>query len=260
MDERDQDGEVTAARRAVVIGGSRGIGRAIVTTLAAAGYEVVATGRDAATLDQLREGLAGEGAHVRTAVVDATDEDATGALADAEPADVVVYNAGTASAAPLARTSLATWRHDMDVNATGAFLALRAFVPGMVERGFGRAVVVASTAGLSGSPYISTYAAAKHAAVGLVRAVAAEVAGKGVTVNAVCPHFVRTDMTTSTLERIERATGRDADDALAELEGTSRLGRLLDPAEVADAVAYLVADPTDAVNGHTLVLDGGGHW
>jgi NAD(P)-dependent dehydrogenase (short-subunit alcohol dehydrogenase family) len=247
-------------RRAVVVGGSRGIGRSIVATLADASYEVVATGRDQTALDDLRAELAGEGRQVGTTVVDATDEDATGALAADLAADVLVYNAGTSSAAPLARTSRAAWERELEVNATGAFLALRAFVPGMVERGFGRAVVVSSTAGLSGSPYISAYAAAKHAAIGLVRAVAAEVAGTGVTVNAVCPHFVRTDMTAATIERIERATGRDPDDALAELERTSRLGRLLDPDEVADAVAYLVADPTAAVNGHALVLDGGGHW
>lgn len=246
--------------RAVVVGGSRGIGRAIVTTLARTGYEVVATGRDPEALDRLRDELAQDDVHVRTVVVDATDEDATAALAGDETADVLVYNAGTSSAAPLGRTTWAAWQRQLDVNATGAFLALRAFVPGMAERGFGRVVVVSSTAGLSGSPYISAYAAAKHAAVGLVRAVAAEFAGTGVTVNAVCPHFVRTDMTDATLERIERATGRDADAARAELELTSRLGRLLDPDEVADAVASLVAHPTAAVNGHTLVLDGGGHW
>lgn len=247
-------------RRAVVMGGSRGIGRAIVVALAGAGHDVVATGRDGDALDQVCDELAVEGLRIRTAVVDATDEHATAALAEAETIDVVVYNAGTSSAAPLARTSLDAWRREVEVNATGAFLALRAFVPGMVERGFGRAVVVASTAGLSGSPYISAYAAAKHAAVGLVRAVAAEVAGTGVTVNAVCPHFVRTDMTAATVQRIEGATGRDAQDALAELERTSRLGRLLDPDEVADAVGYLVSDRTAAVNGHMLVLDGGGHW
>jgi NAD(P)-dependent dehydrogenase (short-subunit alcohol dehydrogenase family) len=254
MDER------RSPRRAVVIGGSRGIGRAIVAALLDAGDEVVATGRDRTALDGLRDELAVEGRVLRTAVVDATDEDATAALATDTTADVLVYNAGTSSAAPLARTSRVAWERELEVNATGAFLALRAFVPGMVERRFGRVVVVASTAGLSGSPYVSAYAAAKHAAVGLVRAVAAEVAGSGVTVNAVCPHFVRTDMTAATLERIERATGRAPEDALAELERTSRLGRLLDPDEVADAIVYLVADPTAAVNGHTLVLDGGGHW
>jgi NAD(P)-dependent dehydrogenase (short-subunit alcohol dehydrogenase family) len=253
-------GDIAPTRRAVVVGGSRGIGRAIVVRLLDGGHDVLATGRSEEALTTLRDDLDAEGRTVRTAVVDATDEDATAALAADEPADVLVYNAGTSSAAPLARTNLDTWRREVDVNATGAFLALRAFVPGMVERGHGRAVVVASTAGLTGSPYISAYAAAKHAAVGLVRAVAAEVAGRGVTVNAVCPHFVRTDMTTATLERIERATGRDAAESQAELERTSRLGRLLEPDEVAEAVAYLVADLTAAVNGHALVLDGGGHW
>jgi NAD(P)-dependent dehydrogenase (short-subunit alcohol dehydrogenase family) len=248
-------------RRALVVGGSRGIGRAVVRRLATDGCDVLATGRSEDGLTRLRDDLAADGLMVGTAVVDATDEDATAALAEAEPdLDVLVYNAGTSSAAPLARTSLDAWHREVQVNATGAFLALRAFVPGMVTRGHGRAVVVASTAGLAGSPYISAYAAAKHAAVGLVRAVAAEVAGRGVTVNAVCPHFVRTDMTTATLERIEAATGRDAAEAEAELEATSRLGRLLEPDEVADAVAYLVAEPAAAVNGHALVLDGGGHW
>jgi NAD(P)-dependent dehydrogenase (short-subunit alcohol dehydrogenase family) len=252
--------EATPIRRAVVVGGSRGIGRAVVERLVRDGCDVLATGRSEDGLTALHDELSRDGLTVRTAVVDATDGDATAALAADEPADVLVYNAGTSSAAPLARTSLDTWRREVDVNATGAFLALRAFVPGMVERRHGRVVVVASTAALSGSPYISAYAAAKHAALGLVRAVAAEVAGRGVTINAVCPHFVRTDMTTATLDRIERATGRDAADAQAELERSSRLGRLLDPDEVADAVAYLVADPTAAVNGHALVLDGGGHW
>jgi NAD(P)-dependent dehydrogenase (short-subunit alcohol dehydrogenase family) len=251
--------EPSGPRRAVVVGGSRGIGRAIVVRLLEDGHEVIATGRSEDGLTALRDDLAARGRTVRTAVVDATDEDATAQLAAREPADVLVYSAGTSSASPLARTTLDAWQREVGANATGAFLALRAFVPGMVDRGHGRAVVVASTAGLSGSPYLSAYAAAKHAAVGLVRAVAAEVAGRGVTVNAVCPHFVRTDMTTATLERIERATGRDADQALAELEGSSRLGRLLEPDEVADAVAYLATDGAAAVNGHTLVLDGGGH-
>lgn len=253
-------GERRSTRRAVVVGGSRGIGRAIVRRLVTDGLDVLATGRSPDALGALRGALVDDGLTVRTAVVDATDEDATTALAETEAdVDVLVYNAGTSSAAPLARTALDVWRRELEVNATGAFLALRAFVPGMVARGHGRVVIVASTAGLSGSPYVSAYTAAKHAAVGLVRAVATEVAGRGVTVNAVCPHFVRTDMTTATLERIAEATGRDADEARAELERSSRLGRLLEPDEVADAVAYLVADPTAAVNGHALVLDGGGH-
>jgi NAD(P)-dependent dehydrogenase (short-subunit alcohol dehydrogenase family) len=248
-------------RRAVVIGGSRGIGRAVVEVLAADGYEVVATGRDPAALERLRAELAAGGLVVRTAVADATDADATAQLAATEdPVEVLVYSAGSASAAPLARTTLATWERELAVNATGAFLALQAFVPPMVARGSGRVVVITSTAALSGSPYITAYAAAKHAAQGLVRAAAAEVAGTGVTINAVCPHFVRTDLTAATLARIERTTGRSAADAQRELEATARLGRLLEPEEVAAAVRSLVAEGTGAINGHALVLDGGGHW
>ena len=116
--------------------------------------------------------------------------------------DVLVNNAGVAESAPLARTTLADWRRQLDVNATGAFLCTRAAVPGMVERDSGRVVTVASTAGLVGGRYVAAYTASKHAAVGLMRAVAAEVAGTGVTANAVCPSYVRTPMTERTLERI----------------------------------------------------------
>jgi NAD(P)-dependent dehydrogenase (short-subunit alcohol dehydrogenase family) len=172
--------------------------------------------------------------------------------------DVLVNNAGVAESAPLARTTLADWRRQLDVNATGAFLCTRAAVPGMVERGSGRVVTVASTAGLAGGRYVAAYTASKHAAVGLMRAVAAEVAGSGVTANAVCPSYVRTPMTERTLERISEKTGRSREEALATLEASTPLGRLLEPEEVAEAVWYLASDLAAAVNGHALVLDGGG--
>lgn len=252
---------MTADRRAVVIGGSRGIGRAIVERLARDGAHVAATGRDDAALDRLREDLRADGLDVSTVVADATDEAATRALADeVGDVDVLVVNAGVSSAAPLRRTSLESWERQLRVNATGAFLALRTFVPGMVGRGHGRVVVVASTAAVSGGPYLSGYAAAKHAAQGLVRSVAAEVAGSGVTVNTVCPHFVRTDMTDDTVARIQDTTGRSRDEAVAALERSSRLGRLIEPDEVAGVVALLVSDDAAVLNGQALVLDGGDHW
>lgn len=226
------------ARLVVVTGGTRGIGAAIARRFEAAGDRVLAVGR---------------------AGCDVTDEDAvTGYFTSAGEVDVLVNNAGAATSAPLRRTSLADWRRLLDVNATGAFLCTRAVLPGMLDRGRGRIVTVASTAGLAGARYTTAYTASKHAAVGLTRAVAAEVAGTGVTANAVCPTFVRTDMTLESAARIAATTGRTVEQAEAALAATSPLGRLLEPDEVAFAVAFLAAEEASAINGQTLVLDGGG--
>jgi NAD(P)-dependent dehydrogenase (short-subunit alcohol dehydrogenase family) len=225
-------------RRVVVTGGTRGIGAAIAAHFTAAGDDVVAVGR---------------------AECDVTDEAAVTALFErVGPIDVLVNNAGVASSAPLERTTLANWREQLDVNATGAFLCTRAALPGMVKRDSGRIVTVASTAGVVGSRYTAAYTASKHASVGLTRAVAAEVAGTGVTANAVCPAFARTDMTSESVRRIVERTGRSEVDAEAALAAATPLGRLLEPNEVAFAVAFLAAPEAGAINGQTLILDGGG--
>jgi NAD(P)-dependent dehydrogenase (short-subunit alcohol dehydrogenase family) len=227
------------SRVVVVTGGTRGIGRAIAERFAP--DRVIALGRD---------------------TCDVTDEAAVAATFEQigrdQPVDVLVNNAGVSSSAPLARTSLDDWRAQMDVNATGAFLCTRAVLPAMLERGTGRIVTVASTAGRAGARYTAAYTASKHAAVGLMRAVAAEVAGTGVTANAVCPAFVRTDMTRRSVERIVASTGRDETAAEAALADAAPLGRLLEPEEVAFAVAFLAAPEAGAINGQTLILDGGG--
>ena len=226
------------ARVVLVTGGGKGIGRAICERFATAGDRVVAVGRD---------------------TCDVTDEEQVERLfEEVGPVDVLVNNAGVATSNPLARVTLDEWRDHLDVNATGAFLCTRAALGGMLDRGSGRIVTVASTAGKVGARYTAAYTASKHAAVGLMRAVAAEVAGTGVTANAVCPTFVRTDMTERSVARIAEKTGCSAEEAVAALARSSPLGRLLEPAEVAEAVWYLASPEAAAVNGQTLVLDGGG--
>jgi NAD(P)-dependent dehydrogenase (short-subunit alcohol dehydrogenase family) len=190
---------------------------------------------------------------------DVTDEaEAAAYFERVGPVDVLVNNAGVAWSTPLERTTLEDWNSHLEVNATGAFLCTRAVVGGMIERGNGRIVTVASVAGLTGARYTVAYAASKHAAIGLMRSTAAEVAGTGVTANAVCPTWVRTEMTRRTIANIVEKTGRSADEAEASLVMMSPLGRLLEPEEVAFAVEFLAAPEAGAINGQTLVLDGGG--
>ncbi|MEC3980759.1 SDR family NAD(P)-dependent oxidoreductase [Amycolatopsis sp. H20-H5] len=226
------------SRIVVVTGGTRGIGAAIAARFAAAGDTVHAPGR---------------------ADCDVTDEAAVMAYFSLlGRVDVLVNNAGISASAPLSKTTLDDWHAQLAVNATGAFLCTRTVLPGMRERGTGRIVTVASTASHVGYRYTSGYTASKHAAAGLMRAVAAEVAGTGVTANAVCPAFVRTDMTAASVARIREKTGRDESAAEAALAAASPLGRLLEPEEVAFAVGFLAAAEAGAINGQTLVLDGGG--
>jgi NAD(P)-dependent dehydrogenase (short-subunit alcohol dehydrogenase family) len=233
--------DAQVSRVVVVTGGGKGIGKAIADRFESAGDRVIAVGRSTAE------------------PCDVTDEVQVNALFErVGEVDVLVNNAGVATGAPLARTTLDDWRTHLDVNATGAFLCTRAVLEGMIARGDGRIVTVASVAGRVGVRYTAAYAASKHAAVGLMRAVAAEVAGTGVTANAVCPTYVRTDMTRRTVERIVAKTARDEQEAEASLVAMSPLGRLLEPEEVAFAVAFLAAPEAVAINGQTLVLDGGG--
>lgn len=241
-------------RTVVVTGGNKGIGRAIVEQFAAAGDRVIAVGRDAGAVSDVagEPGVEGE-------ICDVTDESAVGEMfGRIGEVDVLVTNAGVALSAPVAKMTMADWDVQHAVNATGTFLCVRAALPGMVARGIGRIVSVSSVAGVGGARYISGYAASKHATVGLIRSVAAEVAGSGVTANAVCPAYVRTEMTQRAVDGIVARTGRTIAEGEAMLAGMSMLGRLLEPGEVAFAVAFLAAPEAAAINGQTLILDGGG--
>jgi NAD(P)-dependent dehydrogenase (short-subunit alcohol dehydrogenase family) len=243
------------SRTALVTGGGSGIGRAVVERLAASDHRVVAVGRRAKPLEEAAAALD----DVVAEVCDVADEQAvTNLFERIGPVDILVNSAGVSNSAPLARTTADDWSLQLDVNATGAFLCTRSVFPSMLERNWGRVVTVASTAGRVGHPYTAAYTASKHAAVGLSRVAATEARGTGVTANAVCPTFVRTPMTARSAERISDMTGRSPEDSEAELAGSSPLGRLLEPEEVAAAVAFLASDEAAAINGQTLVIDGGG--
>ncbi len=244
-------------RHALVTGGSRGIGRAVAAALVGAGATVTILGRDRTALDRA---VADGDAHAAVAADVADAGDVQRAVAEAAvrgPVDCLIANAGSAASAPFAKSDAALFRRMIDVNLMGVVNAAQAVLGPMTERGFGRIVAVASTAGLKGYPYVSAYCAAKHAVVGFVRALAIETAATGVTVNAVCPGFTDTDLVAESLDRIVAKTGRSREAALAEFVRHNPQGRLIDPREVADAVLWLCGEGARSVTGQAIAVAGG---
>lgn len=245
-------------------GGGRGIGEAVARTLAAAGAAIVVTARTRSQLDQLVEELRASGYDAWAVPCDVSDPSSVEDMASAayrhvDHIDILVNNAGIASSAPLRKQTLEDWNLLMAVNATGTFLCTQAFLPKMMEQNWGRVVNITSVAGVSGAKYISAYSASKHAAVGFTRSVAAEVAHRDITVNAICPGYVDTDMTRQSVERITSSTGMSAADALAAILETSPQGRLIAPEEVASLALWLCTSKARSVNGQAIVMDGGGY-
>jgi 3-hydroxybutyrate dehydrogenase len=245
-------------RHALVTGGGRGIGRAIAASLVTAGATVTIVGRSSASLEQ----AIAQGAAHAAAVADVTDAQAVQrAVRDAGdrngPVDLLIANAGAAASAPFIKSGPEVFRQMLDVNLLGVTNVAQAVLETMTERGFGRIVAVASTAGLKGYPYVSAYCAAKHAVIGFVRALALETAKTGVTVNAVCPGFTDTDLVAESLERIMAKTNRTRDEALGELVKHNPQGRLIDPSEIADAVLWLCGEGARSVTGQAIVVAGG---
>jgi len=247
-----------AGKHAFVTGGGRGIGRAVAAALARAGAAVTVIGRTEAPL---REAVAA-GEAAGCGVADVTDvvevkRQITAAEAARGPIAILINNAGSVESGPFIKADPSVFRAMWNVHLMGAVYATQAVLPGMIERGFGRIVNVASTAGLKGYAYVSAYCAAKHALVGLTRALAAETAARGVTVNAVCPGYTDTDLVRDSIKSVAAKTGRPQADLLAEYQKDAPIGRLIRPEEVAAAVVYLCSPEAAAVTGTTLAIAGG---
>lgn len=241
------------ARRALVTGGTRGIGRAIALALTGAGHHVTVVSRGQEAVDAaLRDGVAAEGR-----ALDVQDASALAAVAGAGRFDILVNNAGGATTSPFLKTDLAAFRSMFALNVESAIVASQACLPGMIERGFGRIVNVASTAALKGYGYVGAYVAAKHALLGVTRSLALEVARQGVTVNAVCPGYTDTDLVSSSVAGIVAKTGRSEEEARSHFTASNPMGRLVAPDEVADAVLWLAADGASAITGQAVVVAGG---
>lgn len=255
-----------SGKHALVTGGARGIGAACAQALLLRGARVTLAGRDAqallAAVESLNAIAQPLGGAVAMQVLDVTDEESVrngfaAAVACFGRIDILVNNAGQAAPAPFGKTDAALWQRMLDVNLTGTFHCTQAALPGMLEASWGRIVNVASTAGLVGYRYVSAYVAAKHGVIGLTRALALEVATKGVTVNAVCPGYTETDIVREAVANIVARTGRSEDQARAELAAGNPQKRLVQSEEVASAVAWLCLPEAGAMNGQSVAVAGG---
>jgi NAD(P)-dependent dehydrogenase (short-subunit alcohol dehydrogenase family) len=251
--------QALAGRHALVTGGGRGIGAAIAAALAGAGARVTLLGRTSAELEATAATLPGGALPVTADITDADQVERAFAKARAAAGEIeiLVNNAGLAKSRPLAKTDEAFWRSMLEVNLTGAFHCTRAALPAMLAANRGRIVSVASTAGLRGYSYCTAYCAAKHGLIGFTRALALEVAKTGITVNAVCPGYTDTGIVRDAIRNISEKTARSEADARESLVSSNPQQRLVQPAEVANAVLWLCSPGSESVNGQSIAIAGG---
>jgi 3-hydroxybutyrate dehydrogenase len=249
-------------RGAVVTGGGRGIGRAVARALAQEGASVVVSARSTEEIESVASELAADGHTAHAVTCDVSVEAGVKELARKATellgtVDVLVNNAGIALSNPVKRLPLEEWNRILAINVTGTFLCARAFIQGMIDRRWGRVINVASVAGLRGGRYIAAYCASKHAQIGFTRALAAEVADAGITVNAICPGYVDTPMTEYSVLRMVEKAGITPEAALEHILSLSPQHRLIRPEEIAHVAVMLCGKHGEGISGQAIAIDGG---
>jgi NAD(P)-dependent dehydrogenase (short-subunit alcohol dehydrogenase family) len=251
-------------KTALITGGGRGIGRAIAFAFAREGANIAVAARTFEEVDAVANEINNE-CEVETVsvVCDVADhESVRAAFAEVIAAfgrgpDIMINNAGVAESAPFLKTDEALWQRHLAINLTGTFFCTQAALPAMLERGWGRIINIASIAGKTGAPYIAAYAASKHGVLGMTRSLAQEVGAKGITVNAICPGYVDTQMTSRAVANITAKTGKSAADGLAVLMSMNPQNRLITPDEVAAVALLLASEEGGGINGQAINVDGG---
>ncbi|HEX8475331.1 MAG TPA: 3-oxoacyl-ACP reductase FabG [Pyrinomonadaceae bacterium] len=253
-----------ADKIALVTGGGRGIGRAVASQFAREGARVAVAARTETEVARVAAEIAEEcGVATMHVVCDVADVESVARMFASvaerfgRGADILVNNAGIAESAPLTKTDDRFWQRHLSINLSGTFYCMRAALPAMLASGWGRIINIASIAGKTGAPYIAAYAASKHGVLGLTRSVALEVATKGITVNAICPGYVETDMTTRAVENITVKTGKTTDEARDIINRMSPQNRLIEPEEVAALALLLASEHGRGINGQAINIDGG---
>ena len=247
------------SRHALITGAGTGIGEAISRQLHHEGHSVTLVGRRSEPLEALSQVLDAQSFAISGDVTNRDEIESAFKAAKTQFGDIeiLVNCAGMAPTAPFHHIDFAEWHRTMDVNVNGVFHCTQLALDSMLENNWGRVVTIASVASLRGFPYVSGYCASKHAVLGMTRALALEVAARGITVNAVCPGYADTDIVRNAIAGIVSKTGRTEADAMQHFTESNPQGRLVEVTEVASAVSWLCSEGAASVTGQAIAIDGG---